>query len=74
LQRYKGASNSRFLKLKVNPLMEPLLTCGMFSKVFKYKIKYRLSISVEADSRLALDECRFFSRKSNKDITEEFSY
>ena len=74
LQRYKGASNSRFLKLKVNPLMEPLLTCKIFSKVFKYKIKYKLCISVEINPRLALDEFRFFSRKSNKDITDEFSY
>ena len=74
LQRYKGASNSRFLKLKVNPLMEPLLTCKIFSKVFKYKIKYKLCISVEINPRFALDEFRFFSRKSNKDITDEFSY
>ncbi|MBC8489328.1 MAG: Rne/Rng family ribonuclease [Bacteroidetes bacterium] len=74
LQRYKGASSSRFLKLKVNPLIEPYLTCGVFNNLLKFKIKYFLSITLETDERLALDEFRFYSRKTNADITQEFSY
>lgn len=74
LQRYKGASNSRFLKLKVNPLIKPYLKCGFFNNLLKFEIKYFLSITLETDERLALDEFRFYSRKSNSDITQEFSY
>jgi ribonuclease G len=73
LQRYKGGSNSRFLKLKVNPLIKPYLTCGFFNKLLKFKFKYFLSLKVETDENLALDDFRFFSLKTNTDITEEFS-
>ena len=74
LQRYKGASSSRYLKLKVNPLIEPYLKCGVFNNLLKFKLKYFLSIALETDERLALDEFRFYSRKTNADITQEFSY
>ncbi len=74
LQRYKGASNSRFLKLKVNPLIEPYLKCGIFNNLLKFKLKYFLSIKLETDERLALDEFRFYSLRTNSDITQEFSY
>ena len=48
------------------------LTEGFVSKLTQMKIKNLLIIKLEEDESLALDEFRVYSKKLNKDITEEF--
>jgi ribonuclease G len=73
LQRYKGADNSIFLRLRVNPLIKDYLTSGFINKILKLCIKYRVIIKLETDKEFALDEYRFYQLKSKIDITDEYS-
>jgi len=73
LQRYKGADNSIFLRLRVNPLIKNYLTSGFINKILRLCIKYRVIIKLETDNDFALDEYRFYQLKSKLDITEEYT-
>ena len=72
LQRYKGADNSLFLRLRVNPLIKDYLTSGFINKILKLCIRYKVIIKLETDKEFALDEFRFYQLKSKIDITEEY--
>ena len=72
IQRYKGSHSIRSLELKVNPVLEAYLKYGIFSRVRKLSLKYKIRIKVTGDSEVALDEYKFYSRKTGEDITEEF--
>ena len=72
IRRYKGGNNGISISLKVNPYIKNYLTEGFVSKLTQMKIKNLLLIKLEEDEALALDEFRVFSKKLNKDITEEF--
>lgn len=73
LQRYKGADNSIFLRMRVNPLIKDYLTSGIINKILKLCIKYRVVIKLETDKEFALDEYRFYQLRSKIDITDEYS-
>jgi len=72
IRRYKGGNNGISISLKVNPYIKNYLTEGFVSKLTQMKIKNLLLIKLEEDESLALDEFRVYSKKLNKDITEEF--
>ena len=72
IRRYKGGNNGMSISLKVNPYIKNYLTEGFISKLTQMRIKNLLIIKLEEDEALALDEFRVFSKKLNKDITEEF--
>ncbi|MEO8447304.1 MAG: Rne/Rng family ribonuclease [bacterium] len=74
IRRYKGGSNAMSISIKVNPYIKNYLTEGFISKITKLQLKNLLVIKVVKDEALALDEFRVFSKKLNKDITEEFDY
>lgn len=73
LYRYKGANNSPFLTLKIHPLIKSFLKCGFISELTKLQFKYKVLIKLITDKRLPLNDFRFISRKTKKDITEEYS-
>ncbi|MEP7146902.1 MAG: Rne/Rng family ribonuclease [bacterium] len=72
IKRYKGGNNGMSISLKVNPYIKNYLTEGFVSKLTKMKITNLLFIKLEQEDSLALDEFKVFSRKLNKDITEEY--
>ncbi len=72
IKRYKGGNNGMSISLKVNPYIKNYLTEGFISNLTQMRIKNMLFIKLEQDESLALDEFRVFSKKLNKDITEEF--
>ncbi|MBL8007494.1 MAG: Rne/Rng family ribonuclease [Ignavibacteria bacterium] len=72
ITRYKGGNNGFNLVLIVNPFLKSYLTSGFYSKLRELQLKYFLRIKVEEDDNLSLNEFRFFSKKLNKDVTEEF--
>jgi ribonuclease G len=72
IQRYKGSHSIRSLELRVNPILEAYLKHGIFSRVRKLSLKYKVRIKVTGDSDVALDDYKFYSRKTGEDITEEF--
>ncbi|MBI5403961.1 MAG: Rne/Rng family ribonuclease [Ignavibacteriae bacterium] len=71
LQRYKGGSGSKFIKLKVNPLIFNYLTSGFINKILRLCIRYRVFIKLGVDEKLPLTDFKFLKDKT--DITEEYS-
>ena len=73
LGRYKSDRKTMSIRLVVNPLQQSLL----FKNILFYKIKlffkYFIFIKVETDDRMALDEFKFFTKKDNVDITQEYN-
>jgi len=75
LQRYKGGDNGMFITLKVNPYLKTYLQSGLFSKIFKMSMKYRVWIKLEDDENLSFDDIKIISAKqNNKDVTEEYDH
>ncbi len=73
LQRYKGGHNGIGISLTVNPFIRNYLTAGTFSKLNSLRMKNFLFIKLQEDEKLALDEFRVYSKKLDRDITEEFN-
>jgi ribonuclease G len=71
LQRYKGGTNSRFIRLRVNPLIFNYLTSGIINKILRLCIRYRVFIKLQVDEKLPLSDFKFFEKKT--DVTEEYS-
>ncbi|MDQ3019597.1 MAG: Rne/Rng family ribonuclease [Bacteroidota bacterium] len=72
MRRYKGGNNGMSISLKINPYIKNYLTEGFISKITKIQFKNFLLIKLEEDETLSLDEFKVYSKKLNKDITEEF--
>ncbi|MBV6480029.1 MAG: Ribonuclease G [Ignavibacteria bacterium] len=72
IQRYKGGSHGIRLTLKVNPYVKSFLTSGFYSKINELRFRYFLFIILEEDEELALNDFKFFSGRSEVDITAEF--
>jgi len=72
IKRYKGSSHGISLTLRVNPYVKSFLTSGFYSKVNELRLKYFLLIRLEEDDDLALNDFRFFSGRSETDITADF--
>jgi ribonuclease G len=73
LQRYKGGTNSKIVRLSVNPLIKDYLTSGVINKILKLCLRYMVFIKLEVDEKLPLSEFKFFAFRSKADITEEYS-
>lgn len=73
LQRYKGGDGGIFLRLRVNPLIRNYMTSGIFNRILKLCIKFKVLIKLETDETLALDEFRFFELRSKVELTDEYS-
>ena len=73
LQRYKGASNSTFIRLRVNPLIKNYLTSGIINKILQLCLRYRVFIKLEVDEKLPLSEFKFLSLREKTDITDEYA-
>lgn len=72
LRRYKGGNNGISLVLTINPFVKNYLTGGFYSKINELRLKYFLIIKLEEDENLSLDMFRFYSKKLDKDVTEEY--
>jgi ribonuclease G len=73
LQRYKGGSSSKFIRLSVNPLIFDYLTSGFINKILRLCIRYWVFIKLEVDEKLPLSDFKFFTLRKKTDITEEYS-
>ena len=73
LQRYKGASNSKFIRLRVNPLIKNYLTSGLINKILRLCLRYAVLIKLEVDEKLPLSEFKFYTLSTKTDITDEYA-
>jgi len=73
LQRYKGGASSRYLRLRVNPLIFNYLTSGLINKILRLCLRYRVIVKLEVDEKLPLSDFRFLTFNGKTDITEEYN-
>ena len=73
IKRYKGGNNGMSLTLKINPIVKSYLRGGMYSKLNHLRLKYMLLIKLEDDVKLSMNDFRFYSKRLNKDVTEEYN-
>jgi len=68
IKRICASTNERSMTLVINPDIADFLTRGLRSKIRRLMWKYWVKIDVQEDEGIALDEFRFISKKSGKEI------
>lgn len=74
LRSFRATSTEFKLKLMVHPSMAAFLTEGSLTKVSRLMIKYFVKIKVLQSDNVAIDEFKFISEKTGKDITQDYLY
>src|SRR3972149_3662682 len=71
LKKIKRQTKERAIIIKCHSIVAEKLTEGFFKTITKLKLKYQLALKVQADDTLALDQVKFFSKKTGKEIISE---
>lgn len=72
LRNFRSKSREFRLILHLHPTIADYISSGTFSKLTKLMLKYFIKIKLFPDYNLGLDEFRFVSTKTGKDITREY--
>ncbi len=72
INRFKRESKERSLIIKCNPFVAAKLREGKIKTLTKLKFKYRLRLKLEEDPTLSLQQIKFFSKNTGKDLTEDY--
>lgn len=72
IRRFKSETHELRVILKVHPSIAEALTEGTFSRLRKIMFKFFVSISLDSDRSLAIDEFHFISKKQGKDVTDQY--
>jgi len=72
IRRFKSETHEFRVILKVHPSIAEALTDGTFSRIRKMMMKFFVSISLDSDKSLAIDEFHFISKKQDKDVTDQY--
>jgi len=72
LRRFKSESRESKLILRVNPQLADTLRVGTLSRLRRLMLKYFVVIHLESDPAVPIGEFRCFSKKQEKDITDQF--
>jgi len=73
VRRLKASSRERNIRLVTHPEIKSYLTEGVRSPIRRIMWKQRILIELQEDSSLDIDEYRFYSKRTHKDLTEKFS-
>lgn len=72
VRRFKTESREYRLVLRTTPDLAGLLRDGTYNRLRKIMVKYFVMIRLEVDAALPQGEFRFFSRRQDKDITDQY--
>jgi len=72
IKRFKLQCNERRLILKVHPTIADYLTEGTRSIIRRLMWHHIMKIDIDPEKSLNIDEFRFWSKKRDKDITDEY--
>ena len=72
IKRFKAGSRERKLRIVTHPEIKSYLTDGLRSPIRKLMWKYVLKIELQADDNMEINEVRYYSKKSDIDITDKF--
>jgi len=72
IRRFKTESKEFRLTLRVPPDLAGLLRDGTYNRLRKIMVKYFVMVRLEVDATLPQGEFRFFSRRQQKEITDQY--
>ena len=73
LRRFRVESRELRLQLDVHPAMAAFLTEGKISRLSKLMLKFFIRIAIVPEPGLTIDDFRFISRRTGRDITSHYS-
>ena len=73
LRKFKRISKERSLIIKCHPAVAAKLKESKFRTFFKLELKYFIKLKLVEDPSLSIDEIKFFSKKSQRELTEEIN-
>jgi ribonuclease G len=68
LEKIKRQTKERAVIIYCHSIVAEKLTEGFFKTITKLRLKYLMSLKVQADDTLPLDQFKFFSKKTGKEI------
>ncbi|GAB4289503.1 MAG: hypothetical protein Kow0098_07530 [Ignavibacteriaceae bacterium] len=72
LKKFRRYSNERSLIVKCNPVIALKFRENKFKSLIKLQLKHFVFLKIEEDASLPIGELKVFSKKTGKDLTEEF--
>jgi ribonuclease G len=72
LKNFRQKSREFRITLMIHPNMAEYLTEGTISRISRIMIKYFVKIKIQQNINFSMDEFRFYSGKTEKDITKDF--
>ncbi len=73
LKKFRRQSKERAIIIKCHPTFAAKFIEGKIKTFFKFWFKYGVRLTIEEDENMPLGEVKFFSKKTQKELTEEFS-
>jgi ribonuclease G len=70
LKKIKRQTKERSIIIECHSIVAEKLNEGFFKTITKLRLKYQMSLKVHADDTLPLDQFKFFSKKTGKEITD----
>jgi ribonuclease G len=74
LKNFRAVSREFRVILMIHPAIANYLTEGTLTRLSRLMIKYFIKIKIQQNDHLSIDQFKFISVKTQKDITQEFSY
>jgi ribonuclease G len=71
LRKFRRVSNERSIIVKCHPTVATKLREGKIKGLTRLQFKYLVKLKLEEDESIPVSQFRFFSRKTQKDLTEE---
>ncbi len=72
IKRFKRQSKEKSLIVKCHPTFAAKLRVGKLRMLLKFRFKYGVRLRIEEDEKMPIGQVKFFSRKTQKELTEEF--
>ena len=72
IKRFKRESKERSLIIRCNPFVAAKLREGKIKTLTKFRFKYRLKLKLEEDPSLSLQQIKFISKITGKDLTGDY--
>jgi ribonuclease G len=71
LRKFKRVSKERSLVIKAHPVVVAKLKEGKIKTITKLQLKYFIKLNIEEDETVPIGQIKVFSKKSQKEFTEE---
>ncbi|MCL5027571.1 MAG: Rne/Rng family ribonuclease [Bacteroidetes bacterium] len=71
IKKFKRHSKEKSLIIRCHPTFASKLRVGKLKMFFKFRFKYGVRLRIEEDEKMPIGQVKFFSKKTQKELTEE---